>query len=397
MHILDASAFEAGDWKTSFKHGSRRRFADPLVVELLTTISKNILTNTQAREHPDLATFGYFCRPANIKRMTQSVADHDRRFGWGTTVHIAPSNIPINFAFSFCIGLLTGNSNMVRLPSRQFPQSQLCLQIIDNICKEERFADLRGEISFFQSERSSARLEELVASANGLVVWGGDGAVATFRQMPKPAQCVEVYFPNRVSSAVINSSSILASDDNVMKSIATRFFNDSYLVDQNACSSPSIIFWVGTSEDNKLAQKRFWDAVGALLTSRYQLDPVAQIDKHLDIMRFIDTQMRPVSLARHSDQIWTLAEDQLEGLTARFGTFAEVEISKLTDIETHLRPNEQTLSYFGYDLEAVTDHLVRNTGITIDRIVAMGSALDFSAQWDGKNLLNLLSRVTIIA
>ena len=32
--------------------------------------------------------------------------------------HITPSNIPTNFAYSFIFGLLTGNSNIVKVPTK---------------------------------------------------------------------------------------------------------------------------------------------------------------------------------------------------------------------------------------------------------------------------------------
>ena len=50
-----------------------------------------------------------------------SVPERASRLGWGTVLHIAPSNIPVNFAFSFLMGFLSGNVNHVRVPSNPLP------------------------------------------------------------------------------------------------------------------------------------------------------------------------------------------------------------------------------------------------------------------------------------
>ena len=48
-----------------------------------------------------------------------------------------------------------------------------------------------------------------------------------------------------------------------MKLIAKNFFNDTYLVDQAACSSPILINWLG--KKSEIARKKFWDAVYSYL------------------------------------------------------------------------------------------------------------------------------------
>ena len=51
--------------------------------------------------------------------------DAELRLGKGVVFHIAPSNVPVNFAFSFAAGLLAGNANIVRIPSKDFEQVQI--------------------------------------------------------------------------------------------------------------------------------------------------------------------------------------------------------------------------------------------------------------------------------
>ena len=45
--------------------------------------------------------------------------------GKGVVFHIAPSNVPVNYAYSLVTGLVCGNINIVRLPSKKFPQTDI--------------------------------------------------------------------------------------------------------------------------------------------------------------------------------------------------------------------------------------------------------------------------------
>ena len=95
--------------------GSCSSLTDENILDFFSSFSKTVLANPEAKEFPDLITLAFFCRRANIKKALYGVQNLNYRLGWGTAVHITPSNIPINFAFSFFISLLSGNTNIVRL------------------------------------------------------------------------------------------------------------------------------------------------------------------------------------------------------------------------------------------------------------------------------------------
>ena len=62
--------------------------------------------------------------------------DAAKRLGRGIVFHIAPSNVPVNFAFSLAAGLLAGNKNIVRIPSKDFPQVRIICTEINNLLSE---------------------------------------------------------------------------------------------------------------------------------------------------------------------------------------------------------------------------------------------------------------------
>ena len=67
------------------------------------------------KKFTDLITFGFWCRKSNLLKIKSDYEKKYRMFGRGLVLHITPSNASMNFAFSLAIGLLSGNSNLVRL------------------------------------------------------------------------------------------------------------------------------------------------------------------------------------------------------------------------------------------------------------------------------------------
>ena len=57
--------------------------------------------------------------------------------GRGSVLHITPSNVPTNFAYSMVFGLLSGNNNIIRLPSKNFHQVKILCAILKNLAKKK--------------------------------------------------------------------------------------------------------------------------------------------------------------------------------------------------------------------------------------------------------------------
>lgn len=391
MPILDPQNFESGEWLKDFSFGAQRAFDDDSIVDFLHELSRAVLKSRSARAYPDLITFGYFCRRASIAHARAALPNPQHRVGWGTVVHIAPSNIPINFAFSMLMGIVAGNSNILRLPSRMYSQMELMVRLFDEVASRPEFDDFAHQTAFVQSERDSLRLDNVIAEADGLIVWGGDDTVQRFRSLRKRTRCIEAYFPSRVSSALISARAVLECDDAALQSLCTNFYNDTYLVDQNACSSPNLVFWYGDASERDAARARFWQVLGKHLDSEYKLDPVARVDRALDVLAFVDAMEDSVQLIQEHSDIWRISDDRLRSLTLRFGMFLEVDITEFSQITPYLRKNEQTLTVFGVDQKAVFIEL--NAGRPgVDRIVTIGNALNMGLHWDGRNMLSLLTR-----
>lgn len=362
-------------------------------VNFLVSLSKSILRSSAAKEFPDLITFGYYCRKSNLMKLKlkQIAPDSDSfRFGLGTCLHIAPSNIPMNFAFSFLMGFLSGNQNIVRIPTKKFEQLDVFLNLFLEICHTDEFKNIGLANCFVRTERDSNKLIELVANSDALVVWGGDRTVKLFRQLDKKPLCIEVYFPDRVSSVVLDCQHLISLNEVQMESFCRDFYNDTYLVDQNACSSPSIIYWYGNEAKQDQAKQKFVHQMNKYLESSYELATVSKIDKFIDVITFCEKINGSINVEQTSGKLWLLDTDSQE-IKPKLGTFISKGITKLDEISTYIRKNEQTLLYFGIDPKELLTMIVEH-GKLVDRIVPVGQALSIGMHWDGKNLIDTLSK-----
>lgn len=383
--------FDYVTWLNETKYVCNDIYAD-VVKAFLADLSKAILTDTACRVYPDLMTFGYFCRKANITQLQQVRGVNEMRFGWGQLLHIPPANIPMNLGFSWVFGLLAGNANLVRMPSRSWPQVELLIAKIQAQLEMPAYVVLKPMSQFFHTSRNSDCLQALVAKVDGLVVWGGDQTVSYFRQLAKKPDCVTLYFPNRVSSAVMDANHYLAQDIKVQMTLAQQFYNDTYWVDQNACSSPGIIHWVGSPVAIAKAKAIFWAKLAAFLQDKdYQLDPTTRITRTLDLMQDLATLQQPIGLKQYGDDV-LVGDTLVTDSQLRFGRFIELEHPDLSAAFEALRRNEQTLTYFGFNREAFMAVIQTSRQKRIDRIVPFGQALNISVHWDGVDIIGRLSR-----
>lgn len=373
---------------------------DPAVLAFLDAWSRAIRAHPDIRHFPDLAAFAFYCRKGNLSAIQNSFGSSADRIGWGRALHIAPSNVPMNFAYSLVMGMLAGNTNVVRLASKHFPQADIACQLAGEVLATPAFQPKSSEctsgVAIVRFARNDAILSAFTQSADALLVWGGDATVAHLRTLPRPARCVELAFADRTSLAVLDAEAVLALRAPQLASLAQGFYNDTYVIDQNACSSPSVVIWHGDDANADQAKRAFWPAVEALVARTYDLAPVSAVDKMLDVSRHAEHFGAPLTLQRPNNAIMraTLPEttSNLSAIKGRLGLFFEHTTQDLTSILPRLRNTTQTLSHFGCDAAALRDLIITHGVSGVDRIVPIGKALDFAHTWDGHDLIATLSR-----
>src|SRR5690606_7780309 len=127
--------------------------------------------------------------------------------------------------------------------------------------------------------------------------------------------------------------------------------------DQNACTAPRLLYWLGDNATAEKAQGRFWAAVHAFSAPRYVIDPVTAVDKRIALYRAALT-LGGATLTPMPDNLAVrvrLASLPPETVDFRCGGgfFLEYVAQTLEPLLPLLSQKAQTLSLLGLEPEPV--------------------------------------------
>lgn len=368
------------------------RVFDEDVCAFIAELSSELLKSPASRAMPDLAALAFWGRKASLQKMEQEFGNVRGRLGRGLCFHIAPSNIPINFAFSYLFSLLAGNANIVRLPSKTFPQVDSLCAILARVIK--KYPEVEKRTAFVRYPRSNEITAEFSARSDVRMIWGGDNTIAMMKAVPASPRCVDISFADRYSVALLDGKAILDAEDAQLRRLVENFYNDTFLMDQNACSSPQVILW---QNDDAAARERFWNAVAELASQKYVLQDAVAVDKYTALCEEAVNNGNLKSASRKGNLIYRVELKALEPAIiehrGRGGFFYEYALKDWAELFAVVTEKFQTVTCFGVDEDAFQDAVVAACLRGIDRIVPVGKAMDIGVFWDGHDLVRELSRV----
>lgn len=361
-------------------------------VSFLSELSAQLLQTPGVRAYPDVVSVAFWCRRANLLKRKEGCTQAGIRLGRGLAFHIAPSNIPVNFAFSFFFALLAGNASIVRVPSKPFPQVELICQAVRTILpKHPEIAARTAFVSYPADEETTAAFS---AMADLRIIWGGDATVSAIRRIPTKPRCLDIVFPDRYSICVLDGKAVAALGAEELRQLAERFYNDTYLMDQNACSSPQLILWRNGIAEGK---ERFWQAVLKQAQEKYDLQGMTAVDKYTQLCQDAIDHEEVAEVIRAGGNLLYRAQlsalPEGTSLRGKGGYFYEYNLASLEELGQLVNEKYQTLTYFGPDPQEIQELVTRLRLPGIDRIVPVGSAMDIDIVWDGYDLVIMMSRV----
>ena len=362
------------------------------IVSFLADVSKELMTSKEARYYPDVVTLGFWLRKASIEGLRERFGSDQKMVGRGVAFHIAPSNVPVNYAYSLITGLICGNANIVRVPSKDFPQVDIINSAIKKALSKEENRKLIPYINLIRYERAKDVNDYLSSICDARIIWGGDTTIEDLRKSPIGSRTIEITFADRYSLSVIDSDYYLSITDK--KRVASDFYNDTYLSDQNACTSPRTVVWCGKRIAE--AQKEFWNMLREVTDGKYMFQPIQGVDK-LSQLYLASTNISGLKKQDSaSNLIYRIKVRDLSSSLMKYrgnsGYFYEYECDDILNIREFCNNTHcQTIGLLG---ETNIIEPLLNSGIKgVDRIVQVGHTMDFDLIWDGYNLVDHLTRV----
>lgn len=363
---------------------------DPAMLALLRSFSQQALQDSEAKAWPDVVSLGFWCRAASLSHMQAISGDLSNRYGRGVAFHIAPGNVAANFAYSLFTGLLTGNANIVRLPGRDHPQVAIIVRLLKAALAEHPL--LAPYICLLRYQRQQWINDALSALCDTRIIWGGDATIAQIRRSALKPRALDIAFADRYSIAAIDANRYLAHADK--EKLARDFFNDTLLNDQNACSSPSLVVWLG--KETQTARALFWQHFHHVASRYYTLEPVSVVNK-LARLYLLASQYNGIKKVSGDDNMLVRIElTQLDAgimeLRGNCGFFLEYTARSLDEMTPVCHERCQTLATFGIETSTLNAWLAAQRPKGIDRVVPLGRTLDFALQWDGYDLVAMMTR-----
>lgn len=367
-----------------------------LTCSWLSDLSRFLLKDPKTRKYPDVATFAFFCRKANLSKLKANHYNPNKiRIGKGIAFHIAPSNVPVNFAYTLISGLLAGNINIVKIPSKYFEQIDIIINAINKTLENPEFDEVKKRIFVIKYDTNSETTSIISKICDLRIIWGGNETVSNIKSIKSNPKSLDISFPDRYSISLIDAKSYLELKEK--NRLSESFYNDTYLFDQNACTAPHSLFWVGRDEDIERSKTIFWELLDKKINEKqYNLNDISAIDK---LVTFYSQSINKVSITKinKNNLIWRVDNKELnqniDDFRCASGYFNEFKINHIDELNNIIKRNYQTLSYFGINKNEFISFFNKKRPLGIDRVVPIGKTLDFSLNWDGYDLINQMSRI----
>ena len=385
--------------KKSFEIIVKKPLSD-LEIDFLDEFSKELKKIKKIFDYPDLVYLIFWCRKKKIETLKLKSFNDENRLGRGVIFHICPSNIPTNFIYSFFFGLLSGNSNIVKMSSNSSKQKEIILSVINNLFKKKKYSLIKNNNYFIQYDNivNAALTHQISSICDGRIVWGSDKTVNEIKKIWSPERSIDVMFPDRYSISVININQLEKLKYEQLKLLANKFYYDAYSMNQQGCNSPHFLFWVGSKK--KKIQNNFWEALSIIIEKKYEFKEIQIVDKYSKLIENILDRDDISNIERKKNNIYILDyKDQknvIENIRGINGIFYQSNLYNLNQLSKYITKKCQTVSYYGFKKNELKNFVYKNNLTGIDRIVPIGKALDIDFNWDGYDLIRSLSRVVVI-
>jgi hypothetical protein len=311
----------------------------------------------------------------------------------GVVGHWPAGNIEIQPILSMTCALLGGNAVLVRIPSDLVNQTRCLMQKLN---QGDTAGILTGRIFMAAFDHDRQDLQEAMARAvDGAMIWGGAEAVSVVRALPFPHWARLAVFGPRISVAAMDADTW--SDGQERESWCRRIARDVWQFDQQACSSPQVLF---------LERKAGLSATEFLQDLKKAFEAENRVHPRLTIHPGLTSA---ICQARAS---WLLADPSNSAFfspgpdwTLLFGSGAEIplptqgrtltvlEVDDLFDPISKFDEGVQTLGLAMKDPEREEKLASAAARRGVDRVVKLGRMHVFVPPWDGVDLIRPMVRM----
>ncbi len=367
-----------------------------LCIDFIQDLSNFIRNQKKSYKYQDLMYLSLWCSRKKILDLKKNYNSKQIRIGRGLIFHITPTNVPTNFFYSFIFSLLSGNSNIVKLPPRNFEEKKIILDSIYHLFEKKKYQIIKNSNSFIDYNSSNSEMTKKISSiCDGRIIWGGDSTINEVKKYWIPERSIELTFPDRYSMSIINTNYLEKKSKNDLEKLAKNFFYDGYSMNQGACNSPHFIFWIG--KRNQKLENLFWDNIAKIVEKKFTFSNMVAVKKYSNLIGNIVENKKFKKIKEYKNYLYVFETDnknkKIDNLRGFGGTFFHRNLQNIKELKCYVSKRCQTLGYYGFEKKNLENFLKNNNLFGIDRVVPIGHAMDINVIWDGYDVIKTLSRV----
>ncbi|MCC2606253.1 acyl-CoA reductase [Planctobacterium marinum] len=361
------------------------------IISFVNALSQALLKGSDSANQPNLVALGYWLRKSNIESIKSEFLGNSAYIykPVGTVFHITPANVDIQFAYSWLISLLMGNLNIIRLSQQESEERTILLNVIGSIIDSQAYPNIASNNVFITYPHNDQITKAISLESDARMIWGSDTTTRAIKAITSKVSCRDIVFSDKYSICLLDLQGV--SD---YHQLANGLARDIQAFSQLACSSPKVIFSVGKSnlpEDliDKVYRHLTKENYSSARTTNHLVaqQMCAARNELLKVVRL--PQLTVLQLSAFSTEVldWHNGE----------GLLYWINIESIEQLTNVIDEKCQTISHFNID-QTLLIKLINELPInTVDRVVPVGQALNFSIVWDGYDLTEYLSRkVTVI-
>lgn len=320
--------------------------------------------------------------------------------GRGIVCHWIAGNIPTLTIYSMLQSLIAKNLNIIRVSKKTINLVVKLFELLNDIKviyngKEYSSDVLLKSISLVYFESSDKLLNKSMSQvADARVIWGGEDAVNLITRLPKKTTCKDLIFGPKYSFAVFDKSAIESND---FEDYITKFVLDIVLFDQQACSSPHVLF----VEKSKIALEKIVCILSQSLVkinNRYpnildQGTAAKIINKRGLYGLSID---KDLYCSKGLEYTILINDDfTLEEPIGGRCIFVK-QVDSIFDIKRLITRRVQTIGVASNDRSKMLRFADKVTSLGVDRIVSVGIMNIYDSPWDGYYMISELIRWCLV-
>jgi hypothetical protein len=311
----------------------------------------------------------------------------------GVVGHWPAANVTIQPILSMTCALLGGNAALVRIPR---DLDDLTRILVEKLVESDPDEILTRRLMLLSFDHGRRDLHEAMAEVvDGAMIWGGKEAVLQVRSLPFPHWTRLAIFGPRLSVAAMDAKTWTNPQDRA--TWCRRLARDVWQFDQQACSSPQVLFLER-------------DASHSIAEFARSLEIAFKAENHAHPRRSISASL--TSAIANARASWLLEDASHSAVfpkspdwTLLMGSGTDIpqptqgKTLALLEVEDLLSPiakfdgNVQTLGLGVSDpeKESLIADLAGKHGV--DRIVKIGHMHTFVPPWDGVDLIRPMVRM----